>query len=130
MKDWTLNELFYGYDFINELLHTNNYKILGFKRGVLYILHIDTATWYDLDKGTACSIKLPGCFCCPLILLVFISLVVRIALLINILAAYMHVHFYLLLDKIGSLSTHNICFGWDIGKEVFNYTLLSGGLIE
>ena len=56
MKDWTLNELFYSYDFINELLHTVNSKILGFERGVLYILHIDSATWYDLDKGPACSI--------------------------------------------------------------------------
>ena len=106
MKDGTLNELFYGYNFINELLHTVNSKILGFERGVLYILHIDSATWYDLDKGSACSIKLPGCFCCPLILLVIISLVGRIALLINILAAYRRVHFYLSLDKI-SLSDSN-----------------------
>ena len=27
------------------------------------------------------------------------------------------------------LSTHNICFGWDIRKINFNYTRLSGGLI-
>ena len=26
------------------------------------------------------------------------------------------------------LSTHNICFGWEIKKIVFQYTLLSGGL--
>ena len=44
MKDGTLNELFYSYNFINELLHTVNSKILGFERGVLYILHIDSAT--------------------------------------------------------------------------------------
>ena len=44
MKDGTLNELFYGDNFINELLHTVNSKILGFERGVLYILHIDSAT--------------------------------------------------------------------------------------
>ena len=43
-EDRTLNELFYGYDFINELLHTVNSKLLGFERGVLYILHIDSAT--------------------------------------------------------------------------------------
>ena len=89
MKDWTLNELFYGYDFINELLHTVNSKILGFEREVLYILHIDSATWYDLDKGPACSIKLPGCFCCPLILLVIIFL--------------MRVYFYLSQDKINTV---------------------------
>ena len=28
------------------------------------------------------------------------------------------------------LSTHNICFGWEIRKIIFSYTLLSGGLIE
>ena len=27
------------------------------------------------------------------------------------------------------LSTHNICFGWKIKKIVFQYTLLSGGLV-
>ena len=42
MKDGTRNELFYGYNFINELLHTVNSKILGFERGVLYILQHDT----------------------------------------------------------------------------------------
>ena len=26
------------------------------------------------------------------------------------------------------LSTHNICFGWEIRKIIFSYTLLSGGL--
>ena len=26
------------------------------------------------------------------------------------------------------LSTHNICFGWEIRKIIFQYTLLSGGL--
>ena len=76
-------------------LHTN----------VLSVVY--SATRYDFDKGSACSIKLPGCFCCPLILLVIISLVVRMALLINILAAYMRVHFYLSRDKI--LSTWMRC---------------------
>ena len=27
------------------------------------------------------------------------------------------------------LSTHNICFGWEIRKIIFSYTLLSGGLV-
>ena len=27
------------------------------------------------------------------------------------------------------LSTHNICFGWEIKKIIFQYTLLSGGLV-
>ena len=27
----------------------------------------------------------------------------------------------------GSLSTHNICFGWEIGKVIIRYALLSGG---
>ena len=26
------------------------------------------------------------------------------------------------------LSTHNICFGWEIRKIIFSYALLSGGL--
>ena len=28
------------------------------------------------------------------------------------------------------MSTHNICFGWEIRKIFFNYTLLSGGLAK
>ena len=27
------------------------------------------------------------------------------------------------------LSTHNICFGWEIRKLIFSHTLLSGGLL-
>ena len=32
------------------------------------------------------------------------------------------------LNETVLLSTHNICFGWVI-RRIFNYTLLSGGLI-
>ena len=28
------------------------------------------------------------------------------------------------------LSTHNICFGWEIKKKKFSYTFLSGGLLS
>ena len=34
------------------------------------------------------------------------------------------------LIETGPLSTHNICFGWEIKKIDFHYTLLSGALIK
>ena len=33
------------------------------------------------------------------------------------------------LIKTVLLSTHNICFGWEIRKIIFSYSLLSGGLL-
>ena len=33
------------------------------------------------------------------------------------------------LNETVLLSTHNICFGWEIRKIIFKYALLSGGLI-
>ena len=37
--------------------------------------------------------------------------------------------FWVLIETV-LLSTHNICFGLEIKKIVFHYTLLSGGLIS